>query len=193
MKDVKDFDMNEFMPDSSTTGTTVTTATPVVGDATLPIKRGLPSVPSELTGRAETAGQTVPTPSSAQTAKSRQTVSTLPDEKSVLSQQVEHSRQSDFTQPTGQAQVAQLTASSQQRISTRQRRASLDEYRDVFLTIPRITDRQPVFVSRDIRDKIDRIVRLLGERKMSVSGFLENLARHHLDLYADDLEQWRRL
>jgi hypothetical protein len=80
-----------------------------------------------------------------------------------------------------------------QRISSRHRRASLDEYREVFMKVPRITDRQPVFVSRDVRDKIDSVVRRLGERKMSVSGFLENIAKHHLDLYADDLEQWKRL
>lgn len=79
------------------------------------------------------------------------------------------------------------------RTSTRQRRASLDEYRETFMTVPKILDRQPVFVSREVRDRIDSVVRRLGERKMSVSGFLENLARHHLDLYADDLEQWKRL
>jgi len=84
-------------------------------------------------------------------------------------------------------------ASAVKRLSARQRRASLDEYREEFLTIPKTTDRQTVFVSRATRDKIDRIVRLLGERKMSVSGFLENLARHHLDLYAEELEHWRKM
>ncbi|MDR2912525.1 MAG: DUF3408 domain-containing protein [Alistipes sp.] len=84
-------------------------------------------------------------------------------------------------------------ASAVKRLSPRHRWASLDEYRATFLSVPRITDRQPVFVSRDVRDQIDSVVRRLGERKMSVSGFLENLARHHLDLYADDLEQWKRL
>jgi hypothetical protein len=78
-------------------------------------------------------------------------------------------------------------------MSAKHRKASLDEYREAFLIAPKITDRQPVFVSREVRDRIDSVVRRLGERKMSVSGFLENLARHHLDLYADDLEQWKRL
>ncbi len=90
-------------------------------------------------------------------------------------------------------QNAENEASAVKRLSTRQRRASLDEYREAFMSVPKIIDRQPVFVSRDVRDRIDSVVRRLGERKMSVSGFLENLARHHLDLYADDLEQWKRL
>jgi len=99
--------------------------------------------------------------------------------------------QTDSTQQlvnTVSGQEPENKASAVKRISTRQRRASLDEYREEFLTIPKITDRQPVFISRSTRDKIDSVVRRLGERRMSVSGFLENLARHHLDLYADDLE-----
>ena len=78
------------------------------------------------------------------------------------------------------------------RASSKQRKASLDEYREQFLRTPKISDRQPVFVSRAIRDSLDDVVRRLGERKMSVSGFLENLARHHLELYREDIEQWRK-
>ena len=79
------------------------------------------------------------------------------------------------------------------RTTSKQRKASLDECREQFLRTPKITDRQPVFVSRAIRDSLDDVVRRLGERKMSVSGFLENLARHHLELYREDIEQWRKL
>lgn len=79
------------------------------------------------------------------------------------------------------------------RTSSKQRKASLDEYREQFLKVPKITDRQPVFVSRATRDRIDDIVRKLGERRMSVSGFLENLTNHHLELYREEMEQWKRL
>lgn len=79
------------------------------------------------------------------------------------------------------------------RTSSKQRKASLDEYREQFLHAPKITDRQPVFISRTTRDRIDDIVRRLGERRMSVSGFLENLANHHLETYREEVEQWKRL
>ena len=79
------------------------------------------------------------------------------------------------------------------RTSSKQRKASLDEYREQFLKAPKITDRQPVFVSRTTRDSIDDIVRRLGERRMSVLGFLENLANHHLEIYREEVEQWKRL
>lgn len=99
---------------------------------------------------------------------------------------------SEPTKPTEQSMLIQHTEPAR-RTSSKQRKALLDEYRGTFMVAPKITDRQPVFVSRSTRDRIDEIVRRFGERKMSVSGFLENLARQHLELYADDLEQWKGL
>jgi hypothetical protein len=64
------------------------------------------------------------------------------------------------------------------------------------LQVPKIEDRKPVFVSRATRDRLDRIVGLFGERgnrKISVSGLLENLALHHLETYGEDFEQWRKI
>lgn len=79
------------------------------------------------------------------------------------------------------------------RISGKQRRASLEEYKETFLTVPSIEDRKPVFLSRTTRDALDRIVRMFGERRMSVSGLVENIARQHLATYGEDIEAWRKL
>lgn len=79
------------------------------------------------------------------------------------------------------------------RISSKQRRLSLDEYRATYLQVPKITDRKPVFVSGEVRDRLDEIVRRLGGRGMSVSGLIENLARQHLSSYENDIDQWRKL
>ena len=92
--------------------------------------------------------------------------------------------------PTGREEGIPL---SQRRISSRQRKLSLDEYRKAFLRLPRIEDRKPVFVSGEVRDRLDEFVRRLGGRKMSVSGLLENIARLHLEIYSEDFEQWRKL
>lgn len=79
------------------------------------------------------------------------------------------------------------------RISGKQRRASLEEYKEAFLPVPSIEDRKPVFLSRTTRDALDRIVRMFGERRMSVSGLVENIARQHLATYGEDIEVWRKL
>ena len=85
------------------------------------------------------------------------------------------------------------TPQTVRRISGKQRRASLEEYKEEFLRAPSIEDRKPVFLSRSTRDALDRIVRMFGERKMSVSGLVENIARQHLATYGEDIEAWRKL
>ena len=80
----------------------------------------------------------------------------------------------------------------QRRVSSKQRKLSLEEYRNAYLKVPVIIDRKPVFVSCEVRDRLEDYVRKLGGRKMSVSGLLENIARQHLDTYDADFEQWRK-
>ena len=88
---------------------------------------------------------------------------------------------------TGEAAIPQ------KRISSKQRRLSLDEYRTTYLKVPKIINRKPVFVSETVRDELDRVVRYLGGKGMSASGLIENLVRLHLEAYRNDIEQWRKL
>ena len=101
---------------------------------------------------------------------------------------IEPSEVPTLTEPTMQSPDTADT-----RCTPKQRRSDLDEYRRHFMQTPRIEDRKPVFISRSTRDRLDKIVRLLGERGMSVSGLVENLARHHLAAHESDIECWRKL
>lgn len=69
--------------------------------------------------------------------------------------------QTDFTFEPQQPSTGKEEAipASQRRISSRQRKLSLDEYRKTFLQVPRIEDRKPVFVSGEVRDRLDEFVR----------------------------------
>lgn len=103
---------------------------------------------------------------------------------------------SEAVQETANAPMSEQTDETPQvvrRISGKQRRASLEEYKETFLPVPSIEDRKPVFLSRSTRDALDRIVRMFGERKISVSGLVENIARQHLAIYGEDIEAWRKL
>lgn len=79
------------------------------------------------------------------------------------------------------------------RISSKQRKLSLEEYRTTYLQVPKISNRKPVFLSGEMRDRLDEIVRRLGGRGLSVSGLVENLARQHLIAHENDIAQWRKL
>ncbi|GHT33169.1 hypothetical protein AGMMS49574_18250 [Bacteroidia bacterium] len=101
------------------------------------------------------------------------------------------SLQTESSEPTDAPRSTVST--NAKRTSGKQRKESLEEYRQTFLCIPKLEDRKPVFVSREVRDSLDEIARKLGGRRMSVSGFIENLARHHLELYHEDIETWKKL
>ena len=101
----------------------------------------------------------------------------------VMAEEIEETQPSTAVEPP----------TIQRRVSGKQRRLSLEEYRITYLKVPIIIDRKPVFVSCEVRDRLEDYVRKLGGRKMSVSGLLENIARQHLDTYNADFEQWRKL
>ena len=105
----------------------------------------------------------------------------------------ETSEESDNETKRIEADNVSVERTIARRISSKQRRLSLDEYRATFLRVPKIADRKPVFVSGEVRDRLDKIVRRLGGRGMSVSGLIENLARQHMEAYREYIEQWRKL
>ena len=43
----------------------------------------------------------------------------------------------------------------QRRVSSKQRKLSLEEYRNAYLKVPVIIDRKPVFVSCEVRDRLE--------------------------------------
>jgi hypothetical protein len=100
-------------------------------------------------------------------------LSTLPDAESM---------NEGLTEATGNSK----------RASGKQRKFALEEFRKQFMNAPKIENRKPVFASKTVRDDLERIVRLFGERGLSVSGLIENLSRNFLEIYRDDIEQWRK-
>ncbi len=120
-----------------------------------------------------------------------------PSNESNLSQ---HNDEEIYSKPTEPSQpseptekIAETQTISAKRISQKQRKASLEDYKNNFLNPPKISDRKTVYLSAETRDRLDEIVRRLGERGSSVSGFIENMAKEHLEVYRDDIDQWKRL
>lgn len=116
-------------------------------------------------------------------------------DETIQSNEADDTMDSQQTEAGGSTEAEQppIPTVAPKRSTTKQRKESLEDYRQTFLTIPKLEDRKPVFISREVRDRIDEIVHRLGGRGRSVSGFIENLARHHLDIYRDDVEGWKKL
>jgi hypothetical protein len=123
------------------------------------------------------------------------------DEQALLNSIADKNYGIDFMEQTAPVEQTAITvpdesvvqSDSSKKTSGKQRKLALDEFRQQFMQTPKIENRKPVFISETIRDDLDRIVRLFGERGMSVSGLVENLARNFLKTYRDDVEQWRKL
>ncbi len=102
--------------------------------------------------------------------------------------------QSEVSTPGKQTELINpVKLSTQKRTGEKTKEEAFEQYLQTFLQISKIDNRKPVFVSCHTRDRLDEIVRRLGGRKMSVSGLIENLALHHLELYGEDVELWRKL
>ncbi|MFR9543695.1 MAG: DUF3408 domain-containing protein [Rikenellaceae bacterium] len=114
------------------------------------------------------------------------------EENLMFTPQTEYYEATESTEQTKSRETVK-TSEPTKRTTPRQRKESMAEYRQMFLMPPKIVDRQTIFISRDLRDKIDRIVRQIGDRKLSVSGFVQNVLQRHLDTYGDDIERWRKM
>ena len=81
----------------------------------------------------------------------------------------------------------------QQRIGKQQRRSDFAEFKATFLTPAKVVNRHPVNIEDDIWEQLERIARILGERGTTVASYINAVLVEHLNLYADDIEIWRKL
>ena len=56
-----------------------------------------------------------------------------------------------------------------------------------------LIDRRAVYLSRDTQVRADFVVRRLGDRGANLSSLVERIVRTHLEDYADETEEWRKL
>ena len=69
----------------------------------------------------------------------------------------------------------------------------LATFRETYLQPARISHRKAVYVSDETQQRLDFVVRRIGLRGASISGYVERVLREHLDGYKDSIEQWRKL
>ena len=101
------------------------------------------------------------------------------------------SEETDEVLPTNVVEQQPPTPPIQRRVSSKQRKLSLEEYRNTFMRPYKIEDRKPVFISGKLRKMLDKFACKIGEDRMSMSGLLENIVRHHIELYSEDFEHWK--
>ena len=69
----------------------------------------------------------------------------------------------------------------------------LAAFRETYLHLVRISHRKAVYVSGETQQRLYFVVRRIGLRGASISGYVERVLREHLDGYKDSIELWRKL
>ena len=79
------------------------------------------------------------------------------------------------------------------RTSAKMRRRTLEAYKQAFLVPVKLTDRRAVYLNRATQDRADFVVRRLEDRGAKLSILVERIEYAHLEDYADEIEEWRKL
>ena len=95
----------------------------------------------------------------------------------------------------GNEQTATDTAEppKQQRIGKQQRKSDYADFKATYLTPAKLEKRHPVNIEDSVWEKLERIARILGDRDTTVGSYINAVLLEHLNLYADDIEIWRKL
>ncbi|ROS80625.1 DUF3408 domain-containing protein [Muribaculaceae bacterium Isolate-042 (Harlan)] len=81
----------------------------------------------------------------------------------------------------------------QLRIGKQQRKSDFAEFKATYLTPTKLVKRHPVNIEEDVWAQFERIARILGDRGANVGSYINAVLLEHLNLYADDIEIWRKL
>ena len=81
----------------------------------------------------------------------------------------------------------------QQRIGKQQRKSDYAEFKATYLAPSKLVKRHPVNIEDSVWAKLERIARILGDRDTTVGSYINAVLLEHLNLYADDIEIWRKL
>ena len=73
----------------------------------------------------------------------------------------------------------------------RRRRAPLPDFEKTFLVSQdnTRTSRSSIYVSTRIKRMITEVVKKIGREHMTVTAYVDNILRHHLELYKDDINR----
>ena len=81
----------------------------------------------------------------------------------------------------------------QQRVGKQQRKSDYTDFKATYLTPAKLSKRHPVNIEDSVWEKLERIARILGDRDTTVGSYINAILVEHLNLYADDIEIWRKL
>lgn len=77
------------------------------------------------------------------------------------------------------------------REDTRRRRSREQDYETLFIREPRTVARvgKTTYIRQEFHDTIQSVCRVIGDSKVSLSGYIDNVLAHHFDTYGDEISR----
>lgn len=75
------------------------------------------------------------------------------------------------------------------REDTRRRRSREQDYGTIFIREPRTVARagKTTYIRQEFHDTIQSVCRVIGDGKVSLSGYIDNVLAHHFDTYGGEI------
>lgn len=75
------------------------------------------------------------------------------------------------------------------REDTRRRRSREQDYETIFIREPRTVARagKTTYIRQEFHDTIQSVCRVIGDGKVSLSGYIDNVLAHHFDTYGGEI------
>lgn len=81
------------------------------------------------------------------------------------------------------------TIEEKTRESPKKKRGQSIDYEPVFLVRNELRNRQGLYIDKDNYEVLQTLVRSIRSERLSVSGLVDNIIRHHIELYEDDINR----
>ena len=63
------------------------------------------------------------------------------------------------------------------------------DYENLFLSRNELRDRQGLYIGRDNYETLQTLIRAIRGERLSVSGLVDNIVSHHIELYGDEINR----
>jgi hypothetical protein len=71
----------------------------------------------------------------------------------------------------------------------KRKRSQSADYETLFLVRNEIRTRQGLYIERDNYETLQTLVRSIRSERLRVSGLVDNIIRHHIEMYEDDINR----
>lgn len=75
---------------------------------------------------------------------------------------------------------------------TRRRRVPMPDYASTFLRNTEVKRRSVIYASDEIKRKLAHVVDMLGNGELTVTAYVDNILRNHLEIYGEEINRLHR-